>query len=58
MQALALVKSLSLVQAVIVAAVAIALGMFIFRTGILNTVSWLVAIGAVAIGAVNKISYS
>ena len=52
------VKGLTLWHAVVIAAVAILAGMFVFRSGLLNTLAWVVAIAALAVGAVNKLSYS
>ena len=51
------VKNLTLVHAVIVVVVALALAGFVFRNGILNLALWVVAIGAAIIGAINYLSY-
>ena len=51
------VKNLTLIHAVIVVVVALALAGFVFRNGIINLVLWVVAIGAAIIGAINYLSY-
>lgn len=55
--AIAWVKGLTLIHAVVIAVVAFALASLVFRNGIVNMVLWIVAIGALIVGAINYLSY-
>lgn len=51
------VKSLTLIHAIIAAVVAALLASLVVKGGILNTILWIVAVGALAVGAINYLSY-
>lgn len=55
--AIAWVKGLTLIHAVIVAVVALVLASVVFRSGLINMVLWIVAVGAAIIGVINYLSY-
>jgi len=57
MDVISWVKNLTIVHAIIVAVVALALASLVFRNGILNLVLWVVAIGAAIVGVINYLSY-
>lgn len=52
------IKTLTLVGAAILAGIAFALALFVFRRGFLNLALWTVGVAALIVGAVNKVSYS
>ena len=52
-----MIKTLTLMHAIIIAVVAIVLALFVIQQGIVNTFLWMIGLGALAIGAINKASY-
>jgi len=56
-QYLMMVKSLTLWQGAAIAFVALALALFLIQRGVVNTILWLIGIGALGIAVVNKASY-
>ena len=53
-----MLKSLSLVHAAIIAVITIGLALFFVQRGLINTILWVVGLAALAVGVVNKASYS
>ena len=54
---IAYVKSLTLLHAVVLAVILGLVASLVVKSGILNTVLWVGAIGALAVGAINYLSY-
>ena len=53
-----MLKSLTLVHAIIGAVVLVLVALIVFRDGLLYSLAWIGAIALVVIGVVNKLSYS
>ena len=51
------IKGLTLIHALVIAVVAFVVAQLFVRTGILNTILWIVAVGALIVGVVNTLSY-
>lgn len=51
------VKQITLWTGVGIGAVLIVLATFVFRSGLLNTLLWIVGLAAAAVGVVNYLSY-